>query len=287
MEEHLERFDSCVLSQVSLESLGVSIGQPLDIDDVKRPRDLSTRFFQPWVPDGLLEEATAYCSLIWMDRLRSRYNPCEWEYGDNKARWFHACLKELYSMDPELWEPWQVDSYQIKTHTGLDLPYYQTRDFNPLSGTYREYLPEAAFFPVDETKPHVACFTNDSSDAPGDAVLRSEVHYAIELVKFRLEGGRHTNHHTKPGMIYTLERDQFARITQVYFDGKTNKLVLRQSRQLDLRGPEPTDDAYLLVRWMANRPVGETEYVDETEPKDETMSTDSSGTAPKLLLGCA
>jgi hypothetical protein len=88
-------------------------------------------------------------------------------------------------------------------------------------------------------------------------------------------------------MIYTLERDQFARITQVYFDGKTNKLVLRQSRQLDLRGPEPTDDAYLLVRWMANRPVGETEYVDETEPKDETMSTDSSGTAPKLLLGCA
>ncbi|KAK4238602.1 hypothetical protein C8A03DRAFT_33355 [Achaetomium macrosporum] len=110
---------------------------------------------------------------------------------------------------------------------------------------HREYLPEAAFFPVDETKPHVACFTIDSKDAPGDEVLRSDIHYAIELAKFGLENGQHTKHHTKPGIIYTLERDQFARITQVYFDGKTNKLVLRQSRQLDLRGAQPTEDACL------------------------------------------
>jgi hypothetical protein len=139
MEEHLERFDSCVLSQVSLESLGVSIGQPLDIDDVKRPRDLSTRFFQPWVPDGLLEEATAYCSLIWMDRLRSRYNPCEWEYGDNKARWFHACLKELYSMDPELWEPWQYVTPllhlngHLYTNTALGLTHTRSKPTQDLT----------------------------------------------------------------------------------------------------------------------------------------------------------
>jgi hypothetical protein len=64
--------------------------------------------------------------------------------------------------------------------------------------------------------------------------------------------------------------------------------VLRQSRQLDLRGPEPTDDAFLLLRWMANRPVGQTEYVDEAEPEEEEATTpDRPNTAPQLLLGCA
>jgi hypothetical protein len=89
-------------------------------------------------------------------------------------------------------------------------------------------------------------------------------------------------------MIYTLERDQWARITQVHFDSKARKLVLRQSRQLDLRGPKPTDDAYLFVGWMASRPVGETEYVDEEESREEEVSrNDSSSSAPMLLLGCA
>jgi hypothetical protein len=67
--------------------------------------------------------------------------------------------------------------------------------------------------------------------------------------------------------------------------------VLRQSRQLDLRGPEPTDDAFILVRWMANRPVGETEYVEEEEVGAEEEggegSTDNSGAAPRLVVGCA
>lgn len=75
----------------------------------------------------------------------------------------------------------------------------------------------------------------------------------------------------------------------MHFDAKINKLVLHQSRQLDLRAPEPNADAYLLVRWMANRPVGETEYVDEAEPKEKEASggDPSDGSAPKLLVGCA
>jgi hypothetical protein len=62
----------------------------------------------------------------------------------------------------------------------------------------RQYLTECAYFPVDETIPHLACGVIDSNDAPGDQVLRSDVDYAIALVSFRLQIGRHTGHHTKP-----------------------------------------------------------------------------------------
>jgi hypothetical protein len=93
-----------------------------------------------------------------------------------------------------------VDPYSIKQGTGLDLPFHEIRISNPSADEYprREYYPQAAFFPVDKTKPHVACFSFDSNHAPGDEVLHSEVHYAIQLVKFRLEKGQHTGHHTKP-----------------------------------------------------------------------------------------
>ncbi|KAL2151242.1 hypothetical protein VTH82DRAFT_6340 [Thermothelomyces myriococcoides] len=127
----------------------------------------------------------------------------------------------------------------------------------------------------------------DSNVAPGDEVLYSEVHFALQLLKWRLEQGKHTGHHTKPGILYTLQRDLFARITQVHFDGKSNKLVLRRSRRLDLQGgPDPPKDAYLLLRWVASRPVGQTEYVDEPEP-EERAAKDSSNTAHRLLLGRA
>jgi hypothetical protein len=72
------------------------------------------------------------------------------------------------------------------------LPFHQLKISNPAPDEHpkRQYLPQAAFFPVDKTKPHVACLTADSNHAPGDRVLRSDVHYAIEMVKFRLEKKR-------------------------------------------------------------------------------------------------
>jgi hypothetical protein len=44
--------------------------------------------------------------------------------------------------------------------------------------------------------------------------------------------------------------------------------VIRQSRQLDLVGApgEPPGDAYLLLRWLLNSPVGATKYEDEELP---------------------
>lgn len=59
-------------------------------------------------------------------------------------------------------------------------------------------------------------------------------------------------------MLYTFQKDQYARITQAYYDPYVGKIILRQSRQLDLRGNKPTEDAWLLLRWMLNTPVGDT-----------------------------
>lgn len=44
--------------------------------------------------------------------------------------------------------------------------------------------------------------------------------------------------------------------------------MIRQSRQLDLGGGpgEPPADAYLLLRWLLNSPVGATKYEDEGLP---------------------
>ncbi|EAQ83360.1 predicted protein [Chaetomium globosum CBS 148.51] len=147
--------------------------------------------------------------------------------------------------------------------TGLDLPFHNFAHHWPYIN--REYQSVCAYFPVNTSRPHVACLVADSMEASttGGQALRSDVDYAIAMVLWQLSEGQHTNHHTKPALIYTLERDQHARITQAHFDSKRQKLVLRQSRHLDLSGPEPTPDAFLLLRWIACRPAGETEYPEE------------------------
>lgn len=94
----------------------------------------------------------------------------------------------------------RVDPYTLREGTGLDLALHRFDFFDDLTRQYseREYEPEAAYFPVDKTKPHVACFVIDSKVEPENQVLCSEVDYAAELVRFRLEKGEHTGHHTKP-----------------------------------------------------------------------------------------
>jgi hypothetical protein len=52
--------------------------------------------------------------------------------------------------------------------------------------------------------------------------------------------------------------DQYARITQAYFNRSFGKIVLRQSRKFGLRWPKSTNDAWLLLRWMLNTRVGDT-----------------------------
>lgn len=45
--------------------------------------------------------------------------------------------------------------------------------------------------------------------------------------------------------------------------------MVRQSRILDLKGKEPTPDAYILLRWMMKSPVEETEYAPVRDGKLE------------------
>lgn len=107
MKRRLERIETCVIDQARLDSLGIIIGHPLDVDDIKGLWDVSTRFFQPWVPNELLIQAAADWSLKWRGKIVSKYSLAEWQYGEIKAQWFHGCLNDLYEMDQELWEPWK------------------------------------------------------------------------------------------------------------------------------------------------------------------------------------
>ncbi|KAM3433829.1 hypothetical protein NHJ13734_006293 [Beauveria thailandica] len=106
-----------------------------------------------------------------------------------------------------------------------------------------------------------------SADHADGLLLRSEVDAAICMSQFQLRDGRFTDHHTKPILIMTILPEQVARLTQTHFDAKQNRLILRQSRLLDLSGKDAGDDAWLLRRWMASTPpVGQTKYPEATDP---------------------
>lgn len=82
---------------------------------------------------------------------------------------------------------------------------------------------------------------------------------------YQLLDGYFVNHHTKPILVATIIGGWAARLTQAHFDGKQNKLVLRQSRLLDLPEHQPARDAWTLLRWIASTPVGITKYPDLAE----------------------
>jgi hypothetical protein len=108
MKAKLERINTCVIDQATLDSLGVILGHPLDVDNIERPWDSGPRFFQPWVPNELLTEMAADWSRSWTDKvIPTKYKVVEWAYGHLKGRWFNRFIENLYEMDTELWEPWQ------------------------------------------------------------------------------------------------------------------------------------------------------------------------------------
>lgn len=60
-----------------------------------------------------------------------------------------------------------------------------------------EYFSDFAFFPKDETKPHLACIIGDTFISP-DKILRSEIHGAVALIMYQLARWRFANHRIKP-----------------------------------------------------------------------------------------
>lgn len=59
-------------------------------------------------------------------------------------------------------------------------------------------------------------------------------------------------------LIFAFQHDQYARITQAHYDCETERVVIRQSRALDLRDDVAPEDAFILLRWMLNTPIGDT-----------------------------
>lgn len=114
-------------------------------------------------------------------------------------------------------------------------------------------------------------------------LLRSEVEAALCMSSHQLRDGLFADRHTKPVLIATILREQTARLTQAHFDAKYNKLILRQSRLLDLSGSDPGDDTWLLLRWMASTAVGQTEY-QENAQWTALQLDDNSPLAPPIAV---
>jgi hypothetical protein len=106
MKEDLKELDTCALDGPALESLGIFIGLPLDVDEAGA-WDLVTTYFQPWMPREIVEKCAEDLEFKWIGRLITGFKPAEWEYGNSKAEWFLMCLRELYNLHPNLWEPRQ------------------------------------------------------------------------------------------------------------------------------------------------------------------------------------
>ncbi|KAH6615736.1 hypothetical protein B0J18DRAFT_438072 [Chaetomium sp. MPI-SDFR-AT-0129] len=272
MLANLKSLETNILGEVELKSVGVVVGEQLDVDETTW--DLtSQQYFQPWALKEVLEESvdsdkpSDYWVVGW--KLEDREG---WWADACQAYWCHDRLREVNNLSSfPMGQRW-FDSKEIFASMRAQLPHERGTLVNEETGERvpYEYRPNLLWFQFFEKKPHVGCVTSDTSTAPPtEGVLFSVIEYTLELIKYRLWMGRHTGSHTKPIMLVTLQGHEFAILTIAYFDGNTNKLVLRQSRQLDLRGGKPTPDAFLLGRWIASRCVGETRYKDVVEYEDK------------------
>ncbi|KAH6838485.1 hypothetical protein B0I37DRAFT_387003 [Chaetomium sp. MPI-CAGE-AT-0009] len=116
--------------------------------------------------------------------------------------------------------------------------------------------------------PHIGGTVVDAAESGEGEVLRSEVAAAIALLKLQFRYGDFCRHHTLPAIVFSFQHDKLGRVSQFHCHGKS--LILRQSRLLNFRSDEPTIDAYHMLRWMANRPMGETRFPDAVdEPVEE------------------
>ena len=129
-------------------------------------------------------------------------------------------------------------------------------------------MPDGYHVPAAADKPHMGIIMLDPTVAPEGKMLESELKAAATLLQEQVRSGQFTNHHTKPVLVFTFQWETHARLTQAHLDSKTNKLIIRQSRQFDLTTAgdrQPPPDALLLLRWLLNTPVGATRYEDEDD----------------------
>ena len=147
---------------------------------------------------------------------------------------------------------------------------------------YRFHVESWQYIPSDETQqPHVVSILWDSSTPRDDDVMRSELVSALAMLKVQLYYDDHIAHRILPVLVISFHHGGIARITQVHYDGT---LYIRQSRLLDLGGPAPTPDAWLVARWMVNMPIGDTEWHCDMSAEKELLLRDADGEAPPITL---
>ncbi|KAF1738253.1 hypothetical protein CRV24_000176 [Beauveria bassiana] len=262
LREALRDIEVPTLKKDVLSELSIALGTQLNVDGVPNSlSEISSTFFAPcdW-PLETLQFETRRARWAWSDwSRRSIDSAILLLVPESRAHWFYKSLLRLSRRASDLWDSYYSPGY-IREATGFYLP---SRDFYPepsWTAYHTSYGKWVQFSPVASELPHASCLVVDSGTPEDDMILLSEAEQAAALVEFQLKDSGYTNHHTKPVLVATIMRNQTARLTQAYFDGKQNMLVLRQSRTLDLSGRLPSSDAWLLLRWIASQPIGETRY---------------------------
>lgn len=301
--KELDRLDVPVLDDSLLQALGIRKLPDIDVDE-HAPFDPEPLFFRPYPLDeeeNLPEFVNDALQEGWYDTDLQWKKPCTKSYcpGALISHGRHcSCGRYLWAksmagqfddgiMGKTKWRYTSALSDDRDMYLEEDISHSFTRSRGrgrdrgwKLLGTYGTpgfYMQFSTFDELDMSKPHIGVAVCDSSTS-SVATLASEVAAAITVLKFRYRRGEFVDFHTIPIIIYSFHHDESARITQAHWDDKG--LVIRHSRLLDLRGDEPTRDAYLLIRWMANKPVGETAY-------HAMQETNSLGNGEKPRPDCA
>lgn len=254
-----------VVGDTWLKENDVVIGAPLVVDD--DAIDFEPRFFQPYEAGGeLLDSEIEYWG--WVETYENERSPgqslpfvekCRYQLPQNKAEWFTRCAKYMLE---DLYEDGQRSAdacYYIGDSEG------HLKKFGRFCDESWYYHMSTLHIPCTTRFPHAGATLEETTIPQEDEVLLSEVGSAAHLIKYRLRNKQFTNHHTKPVLIFTFCHESYARITLAHVSVDTGALVLRQSRLLHIQGKTITPDAILLVRWMVNTPMGETEYAGDSK----------------------
>ncbi|KAK3295358.1 uncharacterized protein B0H64DRAFT_395092 [Chaetomium fimeti] len=298
MLEEINRFgdDVYVIDNERLASLNIRKAEPLDIEE-KRV-DFGPRFFCPrftleetrqktsdFLADAYPDRTEypewrkrcrrgSYSEFVWgeepgphdpedfhplctpMTDAERRLEWCEEVMGGsgpdespNRGVWDGSCWRYLASwhLIPDEWGNSSLPGHHGSVRVGRPARFY-TFDVN------RAFLIEDRFADM----PHIGGTVVDAAESGEGEVLRSEVVAAVALLKLQFRLDHFCRHHTLPAIVFSFQHDNLGRVSQFHCHGKS--LVLRQSRLLDFRSDEPTTDAYQMLRWMANRPMGETRF---------------------------
>ncbi|KAK4129889.1 hypothetical protein BT67DRAFT_446234 [Trichocladium antarcticum] len=270
--QHLDFHSPDTLDDAALNDLGVVRGADLDVDNPS-PLDFEPRFFAPCHGEisGLEEELETW-GPHWRpsqdkpERLRDD----EWirnagyTYAEMRLEWFDNVFLGL-GME------YEGEIHPINIYKGVN---QEDMSFGSPIGDCRDngglYLTGYYKVPTAADTPHLGITMLNPTVAPEGKMLESELKAAVACLWEQTRSKQFTDHHTKPVIVFTFQSETHARITQAHLDSNTNEIIVRQSRQFELIGGprEPPADAYLLIRWLLNSPIGATKYGDEQLPSE-------------------